>query len=84
MEVRQVALEGLNSILPYINAEKVTLSIIPNILSLQNESSHLVKALIGNGMGSIAKIVGYSAFNNKLGFIMEQLIRDEKIEVKIG
>jgi glucose-6-phosphate-specific signal transduction histidine kinase len=84
MEVRHVALEGLNSIIKHINAEKITISIIPNILSLQNESSTHVKALIGKGLGIIAKTVGYTVFNSKLGFIIEQLIRDENSEVKLG
>jgi len=51
---------------------------------LQNETSYLVKALIGEALGSIAKYVGYNIFNSKLGFIIEQLIRDEKTEVRLG
>lgn len=84
MEVRHVALEGLNSVLKHINAEKISISIIPNILSLTNESSHQVKYLIGQGLGPIAKAVGYNVFNSKLGFMVDQLIKDESTEVKLG
>jgi hypothetical protein len=84
MEVRNKALEGLNFVLKTINADKITISIIPIILSLQNESSQHVKALIGESLGPIAKAVGYTVFNSKLGFIIEQLIRDENTEVRLG
>lgn len=84
MEVRHMALEGLNYVLKHINAEKITISIIPNILQLQNESSTHVKALIGQGLGPIAKAVGYTVFNSKLGFMIEQLIKDENTDVKLG
>ena len=43
-EVRLVALEGLNTVLKFVNADKVNVCIIPAILSLQNESSHIVKS----------------------------------------
>ena len=84
MEVRHVALEGLNNIMKHIGAEKITISIIPNILALQNESSHHVKAFIGEGLGPIAKAVGYTTFNTKLGFMIEQLVKDENADVKLG
>jgi len=84
MEVRHAALEGLTQVLKHINAEKITISIIPNIIALQNESSYPVKICIGEGLGVIAKIVGYTTFNSKLGFIIEQLIRDDHAEVRLG
>ncbi len=84
MEVRTAALEGLIPILKHVNAEKVVISIIPNILALQNESSHHVKAYIGEGLGPIARLVGYTVFNSKLGFMIELLIRDENAEVRLG
>jgi hypothetical protein len=84
MEVRHAALEGLNQILKHVNSEKVVISIIPNILSLQNESGSHVKAYIGEGLGPIAKVVGYTVFNSKLGFLIELLIKDENSEVRLG
>jgi len=84
MEVRHAALEGLNQILKHVNSEKVVISIIPNILALQNESGAHVKAYIGEGLGPIAKVVGYNVFNSKLGFMIELLIKDENSEVRLG
>jgi hypothetical protein len=84
MEVRHAALQGLNQILKHVNSEKVVISIIPNILALQNESGAHVKAFIGEGLGPIAKVVGYTVFNSKLGFLIEILIKDDNPEVRLG
>jgi hypothetical protein len=84
MEVRHAALEGLAQILKAVNSEKVVINIIPNLLALQNESSSHVKAFIGEALGPIAKVIGYTVFNSKLGFMIELLIKDESPEVRLG
>jgi serine/threonine-protein phosphatase 2A regulatory subunit A len=84
MEVRHAALEGLSQIIKFFSSEKVNMCIIPAILSLSNESSPAVKACIGECLGSIAKCVGYSSFNNKMGTLMEALMKDENSDVRLG
>jgi len=83
-EVRLMALEGLNKVIQYVNSDKVTACIIPAILSLQNESSVNVKYCIGEGLGRIAKVVGYSTFNAKLSGVLDWLMKDENSEVRLG
>ena len=83
-EVRLNALKGLNLMLPSISNEKVSACIIPSLLNLNNESSHEVKACIGETFGLIAKAVGYSSFNSKLGKIMDTLMKDENADVRLG
>ena len=83
-EVRLNALKGLNLMLLSINNEKVSACIIPSLLNLNNESSHEVKASIGETFGLIAKAVGYSTFNSKLGKIMDTLMKDENADVRLG
>ena len=92
-EVRLVALEGLNKVIKYVNSDKVAACIIPAILSLQNESSIIVKCNkynfnfldhIGEGLGQIAKAVGYSTFNAKMSGMLDWLMKDENSEVRLG
>ena len=42
-EVKIAALEGLDNVIKFVNSEKVTVCIIPALLSLSNESSIQVK-----------------------------------------
>jgi len=83
-EVKIAALEGLETVINGISQEKVGMSILPAILTLNNESSAYVKSLIGQSLGSIAKSVGYSVFSSKLLSAYEQLIKDENPEVRLG
>jgi serine/threonine-protein phosphatase 2A regulatory subunit A len=84
MEVRLAALEGLGPVIKCVSAEKVSICIIPAILSLSNESSHQVKSCIGESLGPIAKSVGYTVFNNKLSGLLDTLMKDENAEVRLG
>lgn len=83
-EVKLAALEGLGEFIKNISAEKVSVCIIPVILSLNNENSPHVKSLIGESLGSIAKSVGYNQFSSKLGPTFESLCKDENADVKLG
>ena len=83
-EVRLSALKGLTQILPQITSEKACASIINSLISLNNESNHEVKAAIGQSFGLLAKNVGYNAFNSKLGKLMDNLMKDEIAEVRLG
>jgi len=51
---------------------------------LQNESSTNVKYYIGEGLGQIAKSVGYSTFNSKLSGLLDSLMKDENSDVRLG
>jgi serine/threonine-protein phosphatase 2A regulatory subunit A len=84
MEVRLAALEGLPQVIKSVNSEKVSICIIPALLSLSNESSHLVKNCIGESLGYVAKSVGYNIFNNKLSGLLDTLMKDENAEVRLG
>jgi serine/threonine-protein phosphatase 2A regulatory subunit A len=84
MEVRKVALEGLAKIIQYFNTEKVSICIIPAILSVTNESTPHVKASIGECLGPIARSVGYTTFNTKMCTLFDSLIKDENAEVRLG
>ena len=83
-EVRLSALKGLTQILPQITSEKACASIINSLISLNNESNHEVKAAIGQSFGLLAKNVGYNVFNSKLGKLMDNLMKDEIAEVRLG
>jgi hypothetical protein len=41
-------------------------------------------ALIGEALGSIAKSVGYSTYNSKLGATFDTLMKDESADVRLG
>jgi serine/threonine-protein phosphatase 2A regulatory subunit A len=84
MEVRNAALEGLSQMIKFFNTEKVTICIIPAILSVANESTPHVKASIGECMGPIARSVGYSTFNTKMCTLFDSLMKDENAEVRLG
>jgi len=84
MEVRKVALEGLAKIIRYFNTEKVSICIIPAILSVTNESTPHVKASIGECLGPIARSVGYTTFNTKMCTLFDSMIKDENAEVRLG
>lgn len=84
MEVRHAALHGLAQMIKHFSSEKVNMCIIPAILSLTNESSVVVKALVGECLGSISKSVGYASFNTKMGTLMDSLMKDESGEVRLG
>jgi len=84
VEVKIAALEGLEIVINYISSEKVSVCIIPAILSLSSESSVQVKALVGESLGPIARSVGYSTFNTKLTTTMETLMKDENADVRLG
>jgi serine/threonine-protein phosphatase 2A regulatory subunit A len=83
-EVRLSALKGLVQITPVITSEKACASIINSLISLNNESNHEVKAAIGQSFGLLAKNVGYNVFNTKLGKLMDNLMKDEVAEVRLG
>ena len=83
-EVRLSALKGLTKILPKLSSEKGCASIINSLISLNNESSHEVKAYIGQSFGQLARNVGYNTFNSKLGKLMDNLMKDEVAEVRLG
>jgi len=84
MEVRNVALEGLAQIIRFFNTEKVSICIIPAILSVANDSTPHVKASIGECMGPISRSVGYSTFNTKMCTLFDSLMKDENSEVRLG
>lgn len=84
MEVRLAALEGITSVIKCVSSEKVSICIIPAILSLSNEGSHFVKSVIGECMGPIAKSVGYTVFNNKMSSMLDAFMKDENAEVRLG
>lgn len=84
MEVRNASLEGLSQMIKFFNTEKVTICIIPAILSVANESSAHVKASIGECMGPIARSVGYSTFNTKMCTLFDSLMKDENADVRLG
>ena len=84
MEVRNVALEGLAQIIRYFNSEKVSICIIPAILSVANDSTPHVKASIGECLGPIARSVGYNIFNTKMCTLFDSLMKDENAEVRLG
>lgn len=84
MEVRLAALEGLTQFIKCVNSEKITICIIPALLSLVNESSQLVKSCVGEALGPIAKSVGYNVFNTKLSGLLDALMKDENSEVRLG
>lgn len=84
MEVRLAALEGVTQVIKCVSSEKVSICIIPALLSLSNESSIHVKSVIGECLGPIARSVGYSSFNNKLSGLMDSLMKDENAEVRLG
>ena len=83
-EVRLSALKGLNEILPKLSNEKISTVIINALIALNNESSHEVKAIMGETFGLIAKSVGYTTFNSKLGKLMDTLMKDENANVRLG
>jgi serine/threonine-protein phosphatase 2A regulatory subunit A len=83
-EVRLSALKGLTKILPKLSSEKGCASIINSLISLNNESSHEVKAYMGQSFGQLARNVGYNTFNSKLGKLMDNLMKDEIAEVRLG
>ena len=83
-EVRLAALEGIIQAIKSISSEKVTICIIPALLSLSNESSVHVKACVGECLGTIAKSVGYATFNTKLSGILDSLLKDDNAEVRLG
>ena len=83
-EVKIAALEGLDTVIRNVSSEKVIICIIPAILSLSSEGSAHVKSLIGESLGSIAKSVGYSTYNSKLGPTFEALMKDENADVRLG
>jgi serine/threonine-protein phosphatase 2A regulatory subunit A len=84
MEVRLAALEGVTQVIKTVNAEKVSICIIPALLSLSNESSVHVKSVVGECLGPIARSVGYTAFNAKLSGLLDALMKDENAEVRLG
>lgn len=84
MEVRNVALEGLAQIIRFFNTEKVTICIIPAILSVANDSIPHVRASIGECLGPIARCVGYTTFNTKMCTLFDSLMKDENAEVRLG
>lgn len=84
MEVRNVALEGLAQIIRFFNTEKVSICIIPAILSVANDSTPHVKASIGECLGPIARSVGYNTFNTKMCTLFDSLMKDENAEVRLG
>jgi len=84
MEVRLAALEGVTQVIKTVNAEKVSICIIPALLSLSNESSIHVKSIVGECLGPIARSVGYTAFNAKLSGLLDALMKDENAEVRLG
>lgn len=83
-EVRLSALKGLNIILPLLKSDKSCDSIVNSLISLNTESNHEVKAVIGRSFGLLARNVGYNVFNNKLGKLMDNLMKDEVAEVRLG
>ena len=83
-EVRLSALKGLNMILPLLKSDKTCESIVNSLISLNTESNHEVKAVIGRSFGLLARNVGYNVFNNKLGKLMDNLMKDEVAEVRLG
>jgi len=84
MEVRSVALEGLAQIIRFFNTEKVSICIIPAILSVANDSTPHVKASIGECLGPIARSVGYTTFNTKMCTLFDSIMKDENAEVRLG
>jgi serine/threonine-protein phosphatase 2A regulatory subunit A len=84
MEVRLAALEGVTQVIKTVNAEKVSICIIPALLSLSNESSVHVKSIVGECLGPIARSVGYTAFNSKLSGLLDSLMKDENADVRLG
>lgn len=84
MEVRLAALEGVTQFIKTVNSEKVSICIIPALLSLSNESSIHVKSIVGECLGSIARTVGYTTFNAKLSGLLDSLMKDENAEVRLG
>jgi serine/threonine-protein phosphatase 2A regulatory subunit A len=84
MEVRNVALEGLAQIIRFFNTEKVSICIIPAILSVANDSTPHVKASIGECLGPIARSVGYTTFNTKMCTLFDSIMKDENAEVRLG
>jgi serine/threonine-protein phosphatase 2A regulatory subunit A len=83
-EVRLAALEGINQAIKSISSEKVSICIIPALLSLSNESSVHVKACVGDCLGTIARSTGYSTFNSKLSGMLDTLLKDDSAEVRLG
>jgi serine/threonine-protein phosphatase 2A regulatory subunit A len=84
MEVRLAALEGVTQVIKCVNSEKISICIIPALLSLSNESSTHVKSIIGECLGPIARSVGYTAFNSKLSGLLDTLMKDDNAEVRLG
>jgi len=84
IEVKIAALEGIEIVINHVSSEKVSVCIIPALLSLSSESSVHVKALIGESLGPIARSVGYTTFSTKLTTTMETLMKDESHEVRLG
>lgn len=84
IEVKIAALEAIIQVIKSLNAEKVTICIIPALLSLNNESSHSVKSCVGECLGPVARTVGYTLFNNKLSGTLDTLMKDENAEVRLG
>lgn len=83
-EVRLAALEGLTQVIKHVSPEKITICIIPALLSLNNESNNQVKCCIGESLGTIAKAVSYSVFNSKLSNLVDSLMKDENSDVRLG
>jgi serine/threonine-protein phosphatase 2A regulatory subunit A len=84
MEVRFAALNGLSQMIRFFNGEKVSICIIPAILSVANDSTAHVKASIGECMGQISKSVGYTTFNTKMCTLLDSLMKDENADVRLG
>jgi serine/threonine-protein phosphatase 2A regulatory subunit A len=84
MEVRFAALNGLSQMIRFFNSEKVSICIIPAILSVANDSTAHVKASIGECMGQISKSVGYTTFNTKMCTLFDSLMKDENADVRLG
>lgn len=83
-EVKLAALEGVPQVIRNVSSEKVTISIVPALLSLNNETSHSVRSCIGECLGPIAKSIGYNVFNQKLSSTLDSLMKDENAEVRLG
>lgn len=83
-EVKKSALKSLNQIINKISAEKIQQCIIPAIRSIGNEGSKEVKSNIGEILGPISKTIGYNSFNTNLGVVMDNLMKDENADVRLG
>ena len=83
-EVKASALKALNQVITKFSKEKIISQIVPTLRGLNNESNKDTKSNIGLLLGPISLIIGYQAFNSNLGSMIDNLIKDENAEVRLG